>query len=724
MKKFFKVVLILLMVSFVFAACNKTNDSELLDGLTYDTELLKNGNFENDLTNWKEVKGTEGYISTSIVDSNVESEDYDPAFGAKKLEIENLWSPTYYNLYTEIDLVKGVTYRLGLQVNIPDTLSGVDGKSFIGAFVNFQGDSVVARIEVSSKTNGFEYYEIYFTPKKSGTQRITIGLGTSDMLVKGKAYYDNISLMAVKEAPEGTQVYTLGTGTVSNYQTNEGIAFVTTLTVFSALLLLGVFLLIKFNNKKADNELGVKLIKNEKARNLLLSPYLLIIVAVVLGFVMRLVLVNFINGFSNEINSFSNWASSIVNKGITNFYTNYKSAAIGGGQLYIITLIGYLAKLFNVSFGTSGFFILLKIPSILCDLIMVYLIYELAINNKYFNKLSAFMLSLTYALVPVFFTVSSVWGQFTSVAVLFLALAIIGLIKAKPKDNGKLPIMSTPAGVLSMLALAIFFEPIIAVLLPIFIGYYTIRLIKNYNLSTLLQVVIVPIVAFVLYFVVTLPFTIKGIQGDSSIFMFVEKMALQIKAGSYYTVNTFNFFGMIGNNIESVTNLSRTFNILFALVIVALGVYTYYRNSNRLDLLLCSAGVLIFVNIFGLYNQPYFIIIALAAMLIYVAMTGEKRVFFVFSAYSVIGFVNMAQLMNQSGYIGSGSRARYLAFVNGTPMLVIFSIFSVLLALYFCYVIIDICYYKRRKLMDSQSEIASLFKDYSKGKKNSVKRVK
>ena len=89
--------------------------------------------------------------------------------------------------------------------------------------------------------------------------------------------------------------------------------------------------------------------------------------------------------------------------------------------------------------------------------------------------------------------------------------------------------------------------------------------------------------------------------------------------------------------------------------------------------------------------------IALVLMLVYLAMVPDRRVFAIFGGFSALSFLNIAELISRSGFLGDHTEAGYLAFYSKSPVMIIFSIVAVALALWLVYVVADICFYGNTK---------------------------
>ena len=140
------------------------------------------------------------------------------------------------------------------------------------------------------------------------------------------------------------------------------------------------------------------------------SAFILIICELV-AFAVRLILINFVYGGSS-IDGYVSTATNLVDLGAAKYYFNSK-VLTPIGSLYVVWMLGALASPLKLTMGSMGFAIFLKIPAVLADLVIVFMIYYLA-NRKYNQYISAIFAG-AYAIVPTFFFLSAGWGAYASI---------------------------------------------------------------------------------------------------------------------------------------------------------------------------------------------------------------------------------------------------------------------------------------------------------------------
>lgn len=125
---------------------------------------------------------------------------------------------------------------------------------------------------------------------------------------------------------------------------------------------------------------------------------------------------------------FQLWGTSLVTKGIYNFYTNIQSDYLPG-YIYVVWFLG---KVFYLLFNHGLLVnpeILYKLPSIFSDLANGFFIFLIA--QKLTSPRKAFLTSLIYLFNPAVLSNSTFWGQVDSFLTFFLLASFYFLLKQK-----------------------------------------------------------------------------------------------------------------------------------------------------------------------------------------------------------------------------------------------------------------------------------------------------
>lgn len=149
------------------------------------------------------------------------------------------------------------------------------------------------------------------------------------------------------------------------------------------------------------------------------------------GAIIRLFL-SFLPAFESDQNAFRFWVDRLATLGPAHFYSSHVFTNNPLGILYFFWLIGLLKNtLLSNIINSSNIDIFLKLAANLSDLATGFLIYKI-IKEKLNNKLGN-VAALLYIFNPGLIFNSAVWGQYDSVAILFLSLTVyFCLIKKSP----------------------------------------------------------------------------------------------------------------------------------------------------------------------------------------------------------------------------------------------------------------------------------------------------
>jgi hypothetical protein len=300
------------------------------------------------------------------------------------------------------------------------------------------------------------------------------------------------------------------------------------------------------------------------------------------GLLLRLVIAYLIvpgQGLAIDLRNFDDWARTLADYGPGGFYQNAQFAGYPPGYLYFLWPIGIIGRVLAPVFGVTEYdtvFALLKLPAILADVAIGYLLYRA--GRRWFGARAGLVAAALYLFVPATWYESAVWGQVDSVGMLFLLGGLLLLIEGWSEWS------------VALLLFAIIIKPQYAVGLivaaPILLrrhlivrgsgpvpvthgwnarldGWLDGLFTRRQGFERLVSCAVVGTLTFV---VALLPFDIwlyapdslAGIPGVSYIAGFLG--LLSARAGDYpfLTANAFNAWALVGP-IPLFSELSRTF---------------------------------------------------------------------------------------------------------------------------------------------------------------------
>jgi Gpi18-like mannosyltransferase len=183
-----------------------------------------------------------------------------------------------------------------------------------------------------------------------------------------------------------------------------------------------------------------------------------ILVLLALGLALRVIIAYLLpgSGFKVDISSFQYWAENLAREGLSGFYERDFFHDYTPGYLYVLWLIGGVAQLFGSGVGD-----LIKVPPILADLALAWLVWSMA-RELGASERAARIGAALVLFNPVTWLDSAIWGQVDSVGVVVLLLALRELWRDRPER----------AALLAMLAALV--KPQLGILIPI-VAVVTIR---------------------------------------------------------------------------------------------------------------------------------------------------------------------------------------------------------------------------------------------------------
>lgn len=703
--KIFVVLVLLALVATMFVACNNASDY---------SEVVKNGTFEAmDGTN---VQGWTKSTGSSIVfktDNDKQSDQYDPQLGTRYASIEkNSSSAAYDYLFQKVKLEKNQLYRLSVYAKV--SAIQTNGKS--GFYVGFAEDLNYSGILVKEVYSSYKTYEVYFRSTVSGELTLTVGLGNTKDKAYGTVSFDNVSLTPVDSVPSE---YTAGVKvlrTSADYTlSNAGsTAFVVIFAILSVAIVFAAYMLLRKFTKPVsdfDPEKGSKKPLSNKA-------FLLFVGAIAAGFVIRFLITLLSYGMGSEINELGTLAAYCAKNGVTAVFTDSSLSNQPAGVIYILWILGEIANALGVEAGSMGMSVLVRIPVLLADLIVCYTIFSFAYHEREDEK-SALVFVWLYAVLPVFFVFSSLFGSYEAVAAMFLVLTVICMLDKNYAACGIFYVF------------ALLFSHYALIVLPVILVFEIVSILKESDIAAnkdgsyeaaqvkeaknnRLYIILTMVGGFVLYYLAALPMSLSNIKQGNVLFVFKQAYAF-FKTQGLLSTDAMGLYTMFGLANEGTRNtLLEVCNWLFVAGMGIFAAVCYYKSRNRADLILISSAMLALYAILGAQSTVVVLPIAVLLLLLYTIIVSDKRLVFVTGGFALLSFLNIAELVSRSGYIGDYLQASYLAFYSKSAFLIVFSIFAVLLAFYFAYVVTDICIYGRvNEVQPIKGSMAEELKKYA-----------
>ncbi|MET1247422.1 glycosyltransferase family 39 protein [Sporolactobacillus sp. STCC-11] len=351
---------------------------------------------------------------------------------------------------------------------------------------------------------------------------------------------------------------------------------------------------------------------------------LLMLTLSVIGLCTRLAIAPWVSGHM-DLTLFQNWAQS-ASSGFLHFYQN-SSADYPPLYVYVLYVIGKAVTLPGLS---SGYTLLLKLPSIIADVLTAWLIYRLA--KKKGHESPGLLAAAFYVFNPAVWMDSVIWGQVDSFFTLIIVLALTCLIDRRY-------FLST-----ALFAAAVMMKPQGIIFLPVLAYVFIMdRKIGKGFLALGWYALVTALIA--------LPFSFYANGGA---LWLVQLMKRTISEYPYASVNAFNVYSLLGGNYQSDSASLFLFSYhtwgLIAITLVSLAslwlmLHARSIRSAAIASLMQIAGVFTFAS--GMHERYLYPAIALA--LLSWLLTEDRRFGILAAGYSLTIFMNIVCVYYLSG---------------------------------------------------------------------------
>ena len=487
------------------------------------------------------------------------------------------------------------TYRLTARV----MAEGCDTEE-LGANVSFLG--VYGTSEDVHDTDGaWQTLTLYaHTGKGQKEATVCVRLGGYGSEATGRAWFTDVCLEQVEEAPVGAFVLDLSTPEPQKEpaQTDGGKgAVIPGLLAAAAAYLIAAFVVActLLAGGRMDGRRGFAALAG-----LLLAALLL-----------RVALSACVAGYGVDMGCFGAWASRMAAVGPANFYEEGYFCDYPPAYMLVLGALGGLANLFGLSFGTMGGEMLLKTVPVFCDILLalaVFLATDRAVGRRPALGMAALM-----ALNPAYIITGACWGQIDSVlAVLLVALL---LLARRGKWQAAIPVF----------ALAVLAKPQAGLLVPLGLAALARDLVKDK--ASRKPIALGLLGGVLVTAVIVLPFS----ANQSSPLWIVDKYVETLSSYAYATLSTGNLMFLLGGNWtpndQAVLGPITYGQLGMALMVLsfAFGIIVYLRGTGRKRLLLASAATMQLVFVLGSKMHERYILPALALLLLAFVETGDVR---------------------------------------------------------------------------------------------------
>lgn len=406
------------------------------------------------------------------------------------------------------------------------------------------------------------------------------------------------------------------------------------------------------------------------------------------GLIIRLILAPIIEGFSVDVSCFKSWAFYAA-KDLPNFYLSEISSGVRifvdypPFYIYILAIIGKIVEVFNIPYDSAVHVLLIKLPSIIADVIISFIVFKLA--SKKFKPELSLLLSGLFLFNPAVLINATLWGQIDSFFMLFVILSLI-LMKSERKPEAT-----------AVLAAATLLKPHGVFFIPILLYELCIELFRRKNIKTVLMSVLYGLIACI---VIILPFSFNQKP------LWIFELFLKTSEGyTYASLNAFNFFALIGKNLVIDAEIFFIFSyntwgyIFLVLICFVLTPLFYFKSKNSDIVYLASLIQAIGLFVFWSRMHERYMFPAVALALLAFIYIKDIRLMGIFAISSLTVFVNSQVVLERMIAID------YPHVPPNNLVLLIISFLNIMLFAFLLWTSIDIVFRNKLIFIDSKFNI-------------------
>ncbi len=361
-------------------------------------------------------------------------------------------------------------------------------------------------------------------------------------------------------------------------------------------------------------------------KKILTNPYFIIGLS---GFAIRIFVSKFVSGFPTDISCFKSWAQMLHSDGLSNFYTSQAFTDYPPGYMYILSIVGFIRQIMNLEYESAAYTLLVKMPSIIADIVTAIFVYKLAL--KKFDKNVSLTFGLAYVLNPLVIYVSSGWGQVDAVHTLALLVALYYLQEKKL--------------LVSMLVytVALLIKPQSAMFAPIYLFVFWEYIFQNKRmqmdkLMTVLKYILFCIVGALIF---ARPFA-HGFNYMPIMKQYYETLA----SYPYVSVNAYNFYVVLGLNWKDITSDVALFGTISLILIVVASFYVLFKTRKAPNYFFVAAIINLLTYMFSVKMHDRYIFPVLAFMLVSIIYNKDKRIVFLYIAFTITALINCVDVIH------------------------------------------------------------------------------
>lgn len=337
---------------------------------------------------------------------------------------------------------------------------------------------------------------------------------------------------------------------------------------------------------------------------------------------LRLSLGYYGESFQSDLDTFKAWAYALERTGLPeiyhrgDLYLDYPP-----GYLYILLLTEKLRMALNIPFDAPLYTLLLKLPSLLADLLCAGGL--LWVGKRKLGEKTALLVCAAYLFCPVILINSALWGQVDSFCTAILFCSVLLLYRE----------WYLPSALLYGVSIAC--KPQMLIFAPVYL-FFTI---KQKKWSRLPLGVLCALGAIL---VLALPFTT-----NFDFHWLPEKYQNTLDYYNFYSINAYNFWALMGWNWKTLPE-GALFQLLTYAAPVAATLLCgglLFFSKRKETLFACPVLLMAVMFLFGVKMHERYLYPAFLFLLLSFLCIPDKRLLRAFAALSAPGYLNVAHVM-------------------------------------------------------------------------------
>ena len=328
-------------------------------------------------------------------------------------------------------------------------------------------------------------------------------------------------------------------------------------------------------------------------------------------------------GFTTDLDTFKSWASLVNQVGFGEIYHQDIFLDYPPGYLYVLSLLDRLRQGLGLAMEDPAYSLLIKLPSILADLACAAVVMALA-RPRLGEKTSLLLLG-AYLFCPPVVLNSAQWGQADSFCAAIVLASVLLLYRER----------YVPAAVLYGLSVAC--KPQMLVFAPLYL-FFTLKR-RRFGMLALGMALAAGAVLLL-----ALPFT----QGGDFLWLF-QRYGATLDYYSYYSVNAYNFWSLIGWNWKTLPPglLGRALDFSAPVLATALCGLFLWKAKAKAAVFYCPALLMIVMYAFSVKMHERYLFPALLFLLLSFIFTRDRGLLRAFALCAVATYANVAYVLWQ-----------------------------------------------------------------------------